>query len=120
MSEQLKQISYRLCTMLAELFGDSLDRLTLWARIGSALSTSVAKVSDGDLERFVNLCLEHVQADPAQAAACNSLSQLLADFEGKPPEWRQGLLNYIGSHLYPILAHGRARWQEVKKGTVEA
>lgn len=117
--EAVKQDAIRFCSVLAKLFGDNLDRLTLWSRIGSALETSVAKVSDDDLDRFADLCVEHIQADMGAAAACDALTQMRQAWESRPPEWRHAFLGYIKSHTYAVLAHGRARWEEVKEGKVE-
>ena len=115
----MKQTAIRLVSVLAKLFGDDLDRKTLWGRIGSALETAHAKVSDDDLDRFADLCLEHVQADPGQAAACDALTTLRQQWGAWPPETRFGVLAYLATHRYAALTHGRARWELVKKGEVE-
>lgn len=111
----VKESAIRFISVLAQLFGDTLDRLTLWGKIGSALEAAHAKVSDDDLDRFADLCLEHVQADPGHAAACDALSQLRGEWAVWPPETRHAFLGYIGSHKYAVLTHGRARWERVKR-----
>ena len=116
---EIKETAIRLCSVLAKLFGENLDRMTLWGRIGSAFETACAKVSDDDLDRWLNLLLEHVQADPVQAAACDAMTQLVQTWAVRPPEWRHALLNYCRSHRYPMLTHGRSRWERVKKGEAE-
>lgn len=116
---EIKELASRLCSILASLFGDSLDRMTLWDRIGSAFATALAKTSDDDCDRFVSLCLEHVKADAAKAAACPALGSTLETFTIRPPEWRFAFLQYIDTHSYAVLVHGRARWELVKKKEVE-
>lgn len=116
---EIRDLASRFCSILAHLFSDSLDRLTLWDRIGSALKTALAKVSDDDCDRFVTLCLEHVQADAGKAAACEPLGQVIATLDGRPPEWRHAFLQYIGTHGYSVLVHGRRRWEMVKSKEAE-
>ena len=106
----------RLGSVLARLYSDSLDRTQIWGRIGSALTTSGAKVSDGDIDRFVSLCLEHIDADPVQAAACDALTQILQTAAVRPQEWRQEFIHYIMTHHFAVVTHSRARWEEVKSG----
>lgn len=117
--QEVKDAAIRLVTVLAHLFGDSLDRLTLWGRIGSALETAHAKTSDDDLDRFTDLCLEHVQAEDGKAAACDALTQLRQTWTVRTPEWRHSFLSYVGTHRFALGSFGRARWAEVKEGRVE-
>lgn len=116
---EVREAAVRLCSIFAHLFGESLERITLWERIGSALRTSCAKVSDDDLDRFLALCLEHIQAEDARVAACDALRQMMETFAVRPREWRFALLAYINTHRLPLLVHARSRWEGVKKGTVE-
>lgn len=115
----MKQDAIRFTSILAHLFGESLDRMTLWERIGSALSTSLAKVSDDDLDRFATLCLEHIVAEDSRVAACEPLAQLLQTWGARPREWRQSLLHYLNTHRTAAIIHARARWEMVKKKQVE-
>ncbi len=117
--ETVRQDAIRFVTVLAHLFGESLDRITLWEKIGAALRTSLAKVADGDLDRFANLCLEHIVAEDSKVAACKALLQLLESWANRPPEWRQAFLHYITTHRIPLLVHGRKRWEEVKEAKIE-
>lgn len=108
----VKETARRLCSIFAKLFGDDLNRMTLWGRIGSALETACAKVSDDDLDRWCDLCLEHVQADPAEAARCDALTAVRLSWETWPRELRFALLSYIRSHRYAVLTFGRQRWEQ--------
>lgn len=116
---EIRDIASRCCSILAHLFGEDLDRLTLWSRIDSALETAGAKVSDDDLDRWLSLCLEHVKADAGRAAACDSLQQVIETFAVRPAEWRHELLAYIATHRYAVVARGRARWEQVKRKEVD-
>jgi hypothetical protein len=107
---------------LASLYnvtGENGSRVDLWGHIAKALETSLAKVSDDDLDAFASLCLESVQADPVKVAACEALSQVIADFGAWTPEVRFAFLDYLRAHRYPVLVHARARWQDVKDGRIE-
>ena len=115
---EIRNLAAELIATLADLFGDDLDRKTLWSRIGSALETADAKVSDGDLERFLSLCLEHVKADPGRAAAHSGLGSLLATFEVRSSEWRFAYVAYLHTHRYPALQFGRKRWEQVKASRI--
>lgn len=116
---EVRETASRFCSILAHLFGEDLERMTLWSRIDSALETAGAKVSDDDLDRWATLCLEHVQASAAKAAACDALRTLLETFAVRTPEWRHELLNYVATHRYAVVVRGRARWEEVKAGRIE-
>ena len=117
---EMRRLASSLCSLLAELFGDDLDRLTLWGRIGTSLQTACAKVTDGNLDRFVSLCLEHVCADPARASGNEQLFMLLGEFGRKPIEWRQGFVDYVRTHIYVVISYGRQAWDlrkvELKEG----
>lgn len=117
--EAVKQDAFRFASLLAHLFGPSLDRLSMWEKIGSALASATAKVSDDDLDRFVTLCLEHVQAEDSQVAACDALLSLLEAWQLRPKEWRLSLLNYLATHRSAVLIRGRRRWEQVKSKEVE-
>lgn len=112
---EIRDLSYRFCSILASLYGVSEDRKDLWPHITKAVATALAKVTDADLDRFATLCLESVQADPAQMAACDPLFQVLSQFAAHEavPEWRHAFLQYIRSHLMAIVVHSRDRWKRV-------
>lgn len=112
-STEFRDLSARLGCVLAHLFGEGLDRKSLWGRIGTAISTAVAKCGDGDVDRLLSLMLEHVRADASQAAACGPLLQILG-YRDRPDSWRQQFVRYLGGNLFAVLAHARARWERVK------
>lgn len=104
----------QLCIALAEQFNrDSLDPLTLWDRISSGIIASAAKVDDGDLDRFLSLCLEHVKAAPASTACSESVARLVAMLD-EPVGWRIGFVKHLVSHHYAVIVHGRQAWLKYK------
>ena len=101
--------------VLCELFSSALDRITLWDRIGSAFATACAKVSDDDLDRWCDLCLEHVKADPGRAAANDRLSRLRDLWHTSwDAEARFAYLDYFRAHPFAVLSHTRAEWDKTK------
>lgn len=115
MREEQKKLATELCLMLATHFNrKSLEVVTLWSRIGTALATASVKVQDGDMARFCTLCLETVKAHPGIFAADEKAGNLIAALIGKSSEWRQSFVRYIAGRSYIIIVLGRAAWEEVK------
>lgn len=115
-AQEYKVRAVELVLCLCELFGDSLDRMTLWDRIGSALGASCAKCDDGDIDRFVSAALEHVKADAGASSRNDRLAKQLPAMCAKGLSWRQGFVRYVASHSFSVLAHGRLAWEKVKEG----
>lgn len=82
---------------MCELFGESLDRVTLWDRIGSAIATAAAKCDDGDTDRFASLCLEHVKADHAAAARHEGFAAWVVTMAARDDAYRQAFVRHCGS-----------------------
>jgi hypothetical protein len=101
--------------ILCELFGDGLDRTTLWDKIAAALTTASAKCDDGDTDRFVSLCLETVQADPAHAARLPEFLQWVEAMETRDEAYRQAFVRHCGAMAAVVVAHGRAAWEKRKQ-----
>ncbi len=114
-SRDVKDTLSRFCSILASLYGDELDRLSLWTRIDSAIESACAKCDD-DMELWASLCLGHVKADAGRAAACAPLVQTLEVMASRPAEWRAEFLRYARTCRYAAVAFGRARWERVKSG----
>lgn len=100
---------------MCELFGESLDRMTLWDRIGSALSTSAAKCDDGDTDRFASLCLEHVKADHAAAARHEGFAAWVVAMASRDDAYRQLFVRHCGSKTAIVLVHARHAWEQRKQ-----
>jgi hypothetical protein len=117
--EANKNTASRLCSILAQLYNVSEDRLKLWEHVGKALNTALDRTSDDDVDHFLSLCLESIQAEHGQAAACDALTALTCEVASWPAEQRHDFLGYIRAHLYSVLTFGRQRWELVKRKEVE-
>lgn len=111
----VKEEAKQLCLAMCELFGESLDRMTLWDRITSALTTSAAKCDDGDTDRFISMCLDHIKADNAQAARNELLAPLVMTLETRDDAYRQMFVRHCGTKAAIVAIHARAAWEQRKK-----
>lgn len=109
-----KKWAIALCLICCDLFGESMDRMTLWERIPSGLAVACVKCDDGDIDRFISLVLDHIKADPARAARMIEVEELLFATSTKPISWRQGFVRYIASHSFSIIAYARREWENTK------
>lgn len=111
----IKALAIEFAAALPSVFGESLDRLTMWDRIGSGLQTGFAKSAGADCEYFVNEVLNHVKASSSKASANQAIGHVLDTLGGWSDVDRQGWLAYFNTHLIPILVHSRAAWEQVKE-----
>lgn len=111
----IKEEAKQLCLTLCELFGESLDRMTLWDRIGTALAAAAAKCDDGDTDRFAALCLEHVKADHAAAARHDAFAAWVVTLAGRDDAHRQAFVRHCGAKTAIVLVHARAAWERRKQ-----
>ena len=106
--------------ILPKIFGHDLDRLTLWNRIGSALTTSVAKTVDGDIGCFVQSVLAHIQADIGHAVSMPEMRAMLETMAAWSLDDRQALIRHFHTHLIPTLVFARAEWNDQKEKKSDA
>jgi hypothetical protein len=111
----LKDETVRFCSILPELFGDDLDRKTLWERIGNGLKVALAK-SGGDFEAFVNHTLEYIKSEPGKVAANENLEMFISTALTRPKEWRNQFMRVIEMKHFLVLVKARALWNERKGG----
>lgn len=116
--EDMKSTAVRFVSILASLFGDDLDRKTLWERIGSGISVGIAKSGD-DASHFANECLMHIKAAPGEVAASAPMTSFMLQLDARPQSWHKQFLGYIHKHNYIIVMYARARWEEYKSGRIE-
>jgi len=109
-----KQKADRLVIALCLHFGDELDRKTLWSRIDSGLQSACSKVSDADMDRWLDLLLEHVKADPSKAASCGYLSGVRSDLTLPDEAHRKAFMRYVETRRYAVMANGRSAWEKYK------
>lgn len=111
----VKEEAKQLCLALCELFGESLERMTLWDRISTALLTAAAKCDDGDTDRFASLCLEHVKADHAAAARHEGFAAWVTTLAARDDAYRQAFVRHCGQKAAIVLVHSRYAWEERKR-----
>lgn len=114
--QEIRDLCIRFAAELPALFGDDLDRKTMWDRIGSGLQSGFAKTAGGDHEFFIQQVLTHILASPAAAASNPAIGEILVTLGGLSTEDRQAWLGYFNTHLIPLLVYARARWTARKGG----
>ena len=117
---EIKQAAIDFVAILPHLFGDELERTTLWDRIGSGLQAALAKTASSDHEFFVQCVLSHILANPTKAASNSQLCDLLDKVDAWTDVDRQAWMQCFGTHLIPILVHARASWEEIKEKSKQA
>lgn len=102
-----KGLAIDFCASLPSVFGSELDRLTMWDKIGNAIKSGYAKTVSGDIDLFVQHILESIQADASKAVACDRLTEAIDALQQLPEQERQDWLQYLVTHLIPVLVHAR-------------
>jgi hypothetical protein len=103
-----KEIAIKFCAALPIVFGESLDRLTMWDKINAAIQAGYAKTATGDIDLFVQCVLESIQAEAAKVVACDELTDAIDLIHlNVPGDHRQDFLEYLVTHLIPILVYAR-------------
>jgi hypothetical protein len=110
-AEVAKGLAIQFCASLPSVFGESLDRMTMWDKIAAAIQSGYAKTVSGDLDLFVQHVLESIQADPAKAVACERLTDAIDELQRLPEQERQDWLQYLVTHLIPVLVYARRDWK---------
>jgi len=98
---------------LPELFGDELDRMTLWTRIGTGLESAVIK-SENDLELFINHVLRYIKAAPQKVASHGFILEFLNENENKNSDWKKQFFEYIANRGFVVIAKSRQVWEDKK------
>lgn len=112
--EALRFLALDFLATLPELFGEELDRMTLWDRIGSAVETAFAKTVGADAEYFVSQVLDHIKAESGAAARNDRLADVLLKLDNASNIERQQWITYLKTHLVPLLVHARSSWEANK------
>lgn len=112
--KELHDVAVRFAAMLPELYGESLDRLDLWERIGSGIQTAFAKTVGADHEFFISEVLKHILAPPGASAANEHLAEVLDEVSSWSDTDRQAWMRMCSTHLTPILLYARRLWEERK------
>jgi len=110
----VKDEAIKLCLIFAEVFGESLDRKTLWERIGNGMLVCAAKCG-GDWELFLDQMLEYIKADAGKVAANKSIDSWIESMECKPKEWKEQFIRACESKRMFIIVKARAIWNSNKR-----
>lgn len=116
--EEIKNQAVKFCSILASLFGDDLDRKTLWERMGNGLVVCTAKCG-GDWETFINEMLQYIKADAGKVAASKALALFLEEFGKQPKQNKEAFLRTIEAKHFLIIVKARALWNSMKRLPVE-
>lgn len=96
---------------LPQLFGDNLDRMTLWDRIASGVESAAAKTANADHEFFVTAVLRHIHAPRPLVSKSRRLADVLASLGDGDAVERQAFIDYLVTHLDAMLVHARVEWE---------
>jgi len=108
---RLAAIDFVAC--LPQIFGESLNRLTLWNRIGTAIETAYAKTVADDVEFFISEVCRQIQAGSA-AARSEALARSLTTVSAWEIEKREAWLNHLATRLPTVLVYARMEWEKIK------
>lgn len=112
---QVEAQAISLCSILAKLYGDDLDRKALWERIGNGLRACSAKAG-GDWEMFLAAILDYIKAAPGAIASCAPLKLWMDDMGARPVEHHAAFLRYVELKSNILVVKGRAAWNANKGG----
>lgn len=113
-AEVAKGMAIQFCSALPNVLGDSLDRMTMWDKIAAAIQSGYAKTVSGDVDLFVQHVLESIRADPSKAVACERLTDAIDELHRLPEKERQDWLDYLVTHLIPVLVDARRAYNDSK------
>ena len=112
--EEIRELALSFVSTLPRIFGDALDRKTLWPRIGSALRSSAAKAgTDADL--FVACVCEHLVADDGDVAGSAEIFEVLSTLGDWTQADREAWILYLRQQTPVVLIRAKERWEQVKK-----
>jgi hypothetical protein len=105
----IKDEAIKLCLILAEVFSDSLDRKTLWERIGNGLAVCSVKCG-GDWELLLQGLLDYVKADPGKVAANKKIENFIKFTSLRPKEWKDQLIRVCETKRMFLVVQAREEW----------
>ncbi len=115
-----RSLAVDFCACLPMIFGSELKRETLWDRIGSAIQTAYAKSQGADVDMFIQHVCDHIKAGHSATLACNQFCAILDNVGGMTSDEAREWMNYMNSHLVPVLAKAKRAWEAHKERVKEA
>lgn len=95
-------------------YSDSLDRMSLWDRIGNGLVAASQKCN-GDVELFINQVLVYIKADTSKVAASERLSNMMYTMSQRDKSWKETFLRQFQEYHYLIIVKARMVWNNRKQ-----
>lgn len=111
--EVVRMVAIDFVACLPQIFGDDLDRLKMWDRIGSGIMSAYAKTVGDDVELFISEVCRHIQAGTA-VAYCEDLAAILAKVSSWESEQREAWLSYLTTRLPIVLIGAKSEWEKYK------
>lgn len=107
----------RVVVLLCRVFGEALDRKTLWSRIDSGLQAACAKVSDGDLEAWLSLLFDHVRGEAGTLSDAEHADflGLMADLCAPDAAHRKAFARWVETRRVAVVVYGRQAWDQWKR-----
>ena len=109
--ELWRLLAIEFASCLPIVFGDTLDRTTLWDRIASGLQSAYAKTAGSDIELFVQHIMEHIKAEASRVVASDRVCGIQERLYDLDDEGRRGFMDYVATHLIPVLTFARREWK---------
>jgi len=113
--EGLRNMGIAFVSLLPRVFGQDLDRMTLWSRIASALDTARAKTVGSDIEFYISMVLDHIKADHGRVASTEMLADAISELVALNETQREALMTYLSTRSFVVLAHARKIWNARKE-----
>jgi hypothetical protein len=112
--QALQEEAVSFISTLPEIFGDDLDRKTLWERIGNGIKTALSK-SSGNTELFLNSIITYIKAEPGKVASNEGIGARIQTILKRPKEWQKAFLAEMEKKDFLILVKARNLWEQKKK-----
>lgn len=90
-NQEMMKLGIDLVIVLRNVFGDSLDRKTLWHRIGNGISVAAHKCA-GSAEKFIAETLDYVKADESAVVVNDKLKAVHKTVKGQSKDWQMSFI----------------------------
>jgi len=111
--EKMKILGVELVKALRNVFGSSLDRMSLWNRISNGLSIAAAK-SQGKVDKFFVGLLDYVRAEAHIVASNESLITISDKLLGMSPEQQRMFIRICAEYRMLLCLQAREDVEEYK------
>ena len=95
------------------------DRLTMWERIGNAVSYATQS-ADTDMGEWTSAILERINAPHSKVASLEEFQRVMAAIVTTPVYQRAAMLRLAKTQSYVVLAMAREIWEQHKSDAADA